>query len=268
MERIGNATLRFLLVVVVIGNVTQIGNAVNSIAIGVTQVTGFNMEQNMMQDYMTALATKFNVQTSPGNTNPWQFLFNGADAIGASMLGTIVWIGSLIACSMMFFMMTVQQILFYLEIALSPILLACLVVPALSSIAIRFGTFFTAVCIMPLGFRIVDLLVRLGLDAALNTSNNPALSAANAMGGNIIFWILTAVVAFLGYPLAGWFIAKSIVTSGHHGLGSFIPALWGMGMITSGLATRTAVTAAGAVSSMSSGPPPVAQPYRNYAVRP
>lgn len=274
-DEIGSLILRLVIVVLLITNVTTIGNAINNLATALTNATGFNQNLNMLQDYQTALVTKFNIIKQPGNNNPFQWLTGGIDMAGAVLLSASIFIFSMMACGMMFFVSAIQQIFFLLEVAMSPLFLACIMIPPLVSIATRWATFFVSVCIFPLGFRIVDLLMKGVLDMALNTSGNAGVTALNVAGGSVFWWVLTAVIAFVGYPASAFFIGWSIVSSGSHGLGVLRSAIQGMawgGLGAAMTASRLGGAAAGAANAMTgssqASPPPIPQPYQNYATRP
>jgi hypothetical protein len=179
LKQQGMTVLRLVIVTIVIANMPAIGNHLQQLATAVTNATGFNIQFNMLQDYQQALATKFNIVTNPNNSQPWQWLFNAPSMAAISILGVILYVGSVLACCMMFLVSIVQQILLFLEVAVSPLFLACIMVPALIPLATRFSTWFVAVCMFPLGFRIVDLLMKAVLDIVINTGNNPAIGAVN-----------------------------------------------------------------------------------------
>jgi hypothetical protein len=270
-DEIGFLIVRLGIVVLVISNITAIGTAINNLALAVTNATGFNQNLNMFQDYQTALVTKFKIINQPGNNNPMQWVTAGVDMIGATLLSASIFFFSMMACGMMFFVSAAQQIFFLLEVAMSPMFLACIMVPPLVSIATRWATFFVAVCIFPMGFRIVDLLMKGVLDMAVNTSGNTGVTALNAAGGSVFWWILAAVIAFVGYPASAFFIGWSIVSSGSHGLGVLRAAIQGMawGAIGGSMtAARMGGSVANAVAGSQASPSSIPQPYQNYATRP
>ncbi len=274
----GMTLTRLVIVILLIANITPISNQVQTVAQDATQATGFSQQGNMEQDYQTALATKYKVP-QPANAAPWQWFVNPLEFSGLSMLGVAIYFFSLAACCIMFAMTIIQQILIYLEIAFAPLFLACIMVSALVPLATRYATFFVSLCIWPLGFRVVDLLMRFVVDMAVNPTNNAAIGTANGLGGALIWWVAAAVIAFFGYAFAAGIISISIVTGGSHGLGLLGPAFLGsMFALNRLLQTGSSASAAvaGAVrggssstsGSGSSAPPPLPNMYKNYAVRP
>lgn len=265
-EAIGWATFKLAAVAIIIGQIMNIGNALNNLATVLTESAGFNMNVNVLQDFQVALATKFNLQVQQGNPNPFQWLFNGLDAIGVTGLGLFVYFASMIAACMMFFVLTVQQILFYFEIALSPLFLACIMIPSLRPLAVKWATFFVSVCIMPIGFRIVDMAVKALLDIAVNTSSNPGLTVAN-LGAAPLLWLVVAFFIFFGYPLSALFVGAMVTTSGTHGMSNLLATIWGASMTASAITSRGAASAASTVASISS-PAPVAGAFSGAVLRP
>lgn len=270
----GMTIARLVIVTLLIANITTISNQVQTIAQEATEASGFNQTQNMEQDYQTALATKFKIPQQ-GNSNPWQWFVNPLEVSGLTIFGSAVYCFSIIACGVMFLVGVVQQILIYLEIAFAPLFLACVMVSALLPVATRYATFFVSLCIWPLGFRVVDLLMKFVVDMAVNPSNNPVIAGASALGGSMIWWIVAAVIGVFGYPFSAWIVSKAMVTGGSHGLGLMGPAMVGSAFTALSMfnsASSAAVRASGMGSSGSSGgssavPPPLPM-YQNYAVRP
>lgn len=268
-QELGMLMARLVIVVLLISHITEIGTDINNIATGIMNAPGFNQNLNMVTDYQTALATKFKIINQPGNNNPGQWLMGGIDMIGPVVFGTFIYGGSMIACGMMLAVQGFQQVLFLLEIALSPMCLGCIMIRPLLPIATRWATFFVAICLSPLGFRIVDLAMKGAIDMAVNTSGNATVTAANAVGGSVFWWIFVAVLGFFGYPLAGLFIGWSVVSSGSHGLGVVKAALASMAASSFGMWAMSARVGGAAARMMSQGSPSsIPRPYRNYALRP
>jgi len=124
----GWAFCRLTIVVILISNVFMIGEIINGMAMAITNAMGFSIKTNMLGDYQTALATKFShaIVTQPGNPNPWQWLQSGVDQIAMVGIGTLTLMFSWFVAAEMFFVLAIQQILFYLELAMSPLFLACI----------------------------------------------------------------------------------------------------------------------------------------------
>lgn len=268
----GMTIARLAIVILLIANITAISNQVQTIAQDATNASGFNQTQNMEQDYQTALATKFKIPQQ-GNSNPWQWFVNPLEVSGLTIFGSAVYCFSIIACGVMFLVGVVQQILIYLEIAFAPLFLACIMVSALLPIATRYATFFVSLCIWPLGFRVVDLLMKFVVDMAVNPSNNPVIAGANALGGSMAWWVVAAIIGVFGYPFSAWIISKSLVTAGSHGLGLMGPAMVGsaftaLSMFNSAYSAAARASGSSGSSGGGSAVPPPLPMYQNYAVRP
>lgn len=268
----GMTIARLAIVILLIANITAISNQVQTIAQDATNASGFNQTQNMEQDYQTALATKFTIPQQ-GKSNPWQWFVNPLEMSGLTIFGSAVYCFSIVACGIMSLAGVVQQIFIYLEIALAPLFLACIMVSVLLPLATRYATFFVSLCIWPLGFRVVDLLMKFVVDMAVNPSNNPVIAGANALGGSMAWWVLAAIIGVFGYPFSAWIISKSLVTAGSHGLGLMGPAMVGSAFTALSMfnsASSAAARASGSSGSSGGGsavPPPLPM-YQNYAVRP
>ena len=64
-----------------------------------------------------------------------------------------------------------------IEIAISPIFLGCLLVPALVEIGGRFLSSLVAICLWPLAWAVCDLLTQALINIAVNPTNNPGAQA-------------------------------------------------------------------------------------------
>lgn len=259
---------RLGIVVIVISQVYMIGDLITQLADAVVAKTGWDIHQNIWQDYQNALATKYNPATSPGNTNPWQFLFNASEATGIALWATFVYGVSMMASTLMMFSRVIQAVLINLEMALSPLFLAAIMIPSLISIATRWGTFFISVCLWTLAFSIADLGTKAMMDIAVNTGNNNAVGAVSMAGSAVGMWFVLALWVLGTSILAPWFITKSLVTTGSHGLNVMPGAIIGA-MLTGFSLARGATgnigSAVGAAQALASPPP---QSNQSHAVRP
>jgi hypothetical protein len=177
------------------------------------------------------------------------------DALVASIIGPLVYILSVIAAGLMWFVSGVQQILFLVEIAISPVFIGMLMVPALVPIASRFLLGLVAVCLWPLGWAITDLFVKALIDIAINPTNNGYQNVLNALGMEWGVWIILAVVVIVASVAAPWIVTRSLV-SGHSGLTTLLGTAFGVaaGGSVSQTAYRSAVLGAGAMrSALASG---------------
>jgi hypothetical protein len=166
----------------------------------------------------------------------------------------------------------VQQIFYLIEIAISPIFIGLIVVPAFVGIASRFFSSLIAICLWPLGWAISDLVTKALIDLAVNPANNPA---AGGPGGTVLllgYWVVLAIWVIGSSLLAPVIIGVALI-GGSSGIAALLGGtLDGAALSASRVAYRSITTAATATSngSASGAPNPSAsmQPYRNFARRP
>jgi hypothetical protein len=148
------------------------------------------------------------------------------DALTSWIVSPLVYLISMIALGIMWIMVAAQQILFLIEVAVSPIFIGMLMVPALVPLASRFFTSFVALCVFPLGFAIADLVTKGLIDLALNPTNNGTLAFFDGWGGAYALWILVALWVIVSYLLVP-FIAGFAFVSGSSGAAALIGAAFG-----------------------------------------
>jgi hypothetical protein len=166
----------------------------------------------------------------------------------ATWAATIAWIFcfllSVIALALMAIMTIFQNIAYMLMIAVSPIMISFLLLPALSHVATRFFTTLFAICLWPIGWVLADLVTKLILTAVVGATNtgNPLVNAVGS-GFGFAGWILLAIWVIVSSVLAPLLVSKAIV-SGGTGVGSVLMGALGA---TSFMAFRGAPGAASAV---------------------
>lgn len=264
LRSLGWSIFRVSIIAFLVGNMFAIGDILTGIATGVAQQAGLSFDMQLFNDYQQAITTKLSNSLQRGG-NPWDFITNPLGAPGQAFLGSIILVLNVVASSIMWFCFALQTILLALEMAVAPILLATIMIPSLSGLATRWATAFVALTMMPIGWAVLDLLVKAILGFAVNQSNNTGIAVANILGGSMMFWILLPIVVIMGFPISGFLICKSLVTTGQHNLHMFPNMLVGMalgtGMTAAGIAMNT-----GSMANQIVGPP--AQPYKNHTVRP
>jgi hypothetical protein len=258
--------VRVGLVVVVISQVYTIGDILVQLATDLVTATGWKIDQNMWQDYTVAVMTKYNPVTQPGNNNPLQFFSNAFQGAWIGAWATFVYGFSIFASGLMMLSRLLQSILINVEMGLSPLFLAAIVVPSLVTLATRWGTTFIALCMWTVGFAIADLGTKGFMDLAVNPGNNAVLGAANAVGASTMLWVFMGLwicfVSVMG-PILIW---KAIVSNGSHGLHMIPMAM--MGAVFAGTAMAKGAignVAAGGNAAVTLSSPPAS---RNGVVRP
>jgi hypothetical protein len=259
--------IRVVVVAALTAGITTVGDGIQGAVEDVNNQVGFN-SGNVSADYNQAIATKFASQSTNGGLIG--FLFHGGEQIGASIIGAVVWLLSIIASFLMWLTRGVQQMLYFAEIALSPIFLGCFLIPALVSVATRFLTSLVAICLWPLGFTICDLVTKALLDLAINTTGNTGLEVSNATLTGMVWWVCLAVWVILSSLTAPILISKAVVSGssgfqqmfGHAGGASTSGARM-VASIGGGAATGAAGATGTAAATNS-----VSQPTKQFAKRP
>jgi hypothetical protein len=212
-------------------------------------------------------------QASGGNpvTDFIGAMIHPSESLGVIIFGVITLFFSYLALGIAWIVAFLQAVLFYAEIALSPIFLGLLIVPGLQNMAKHFLLGFVAVCLWPIAFTVTGLLATVPINLALNTANNTAAGAANVMGMTY-FWLIVAGILVLTGSIAGpWLISRAFL-AGSTGISALMVASAAAGAS----AYRSAVqTASRMVGSIGNGSAPQTPSVRsmdalrpNYASRP
>jgi hypothetical protein len=137
----------------------------------------------------------------------------GLDGLPAFLLGFFVMVLCVIGMLLMWLISLLQQVLYSVAIAVSPVFFGLLLVRGLDGVASRFLTGFIAICVWPLGWGIASLITNLLLDLALNASNNQALGVVNYLSGGFLWWIALGGWTICSTLAAPWMISRQIVAS-------------------------------------------------------
>ena len=186
---------------------------------------------------------------SAAKTAQWPLMGLGSKIMDSAWLGLlwpIVHLLNLLALAIMWWMSALQNILYYVEIAISPIFLGMMLIYALVPTATRFFCGLVAITLWPLGWAVADLLTRVIIGWAVNTSNNPLISfAGGGLGVDIgLFVVLASWVIFSSFA-APWWISRSIMGDGSSGLSAVMAATLGAGAIRAGSFAYRAAASAG-----------------------
>jgi Mannosyl-glycoprotein endo-beta-N-acetylglucosaminidase len=203
----------------------------------------------------TAQATTGGAQGTGGSFN----LMNPATwgpALISVIVNAIVYFISVAALICMIIMTIVQQLLYAIELAVSPIFIGLWLVPGLTNVATRFFTSLVAILLWPLGWVVSDLGTKFLLDSALNPTGNGSQTAISlagiALSGGTLavgFWILLAGWVVLSSFIAPGIVSALIVTGGSGIARVFANAL-GVGAYMAFTAAKSAGGGAGAASSV------------------
>jgi len=192
----------------------------------------------------------------------------GLDALPAFLLGFFVMVLCVIGMLLMWLVSLLQQMLFSVALAVSPIFFGLLLVRGLDGIASRFLTGFIAVCLWPLGWGIASLITNLLLDFALNTSNNQALGVVNYLSGGFLWWIALGGWTICSTLAAPWMISRQIV-AGQPGIAALLGEAGGQAIggarYLIRLGVRSAVRNEGAGAAQSGGASELVDPVEEPA---
>jgi hypothetical protein len=212
----------------------------------------------------------------------WSGIQNiGQDAVNVTIWGPLIYFFSLAAAGIMWLMSLIQQVLYALEIAISPIFIGYLMVPVLVSGATRFFLHFVALCCWPLGWAICDLITKALIDLATNPTKNVGQGMANLTGLGVAIWIVLGLFVIGSAFLAPWLITKAVL-SGHSGVSALMGATAGVAlaapsqsaslyrsMVLGGSAMRSVGNAAVNIGTGNSVlPPPAGAAVPNFAKKP
>jgi hypothetical protein len=174
-----------------------------------------------------------------GQTGMASLAPNPGGSIGDQVLWAITLGLSWIAEGLQWLMTVAQQLLYLIEIAISPIFIACLMVPALAYLARKFFLTLVGITLWPLGWAVCNLVTAFLINVAVNPTGNGTLATANGLSA--VTGPLTGVAYLL--ILAVWVIGSTLAAP------IFIGILLGMG----GGATAAVVGTTLGVAALSAG---------------
>jgi hypothetical protein len=190
-----------------------------------------------------------------GQTGPGSFLPN----LGGSIQDQILWAFTLalswIASAIMWLMTIAQKLLYLVEIAISPVFIGFLMIPALTYLARRFFLGLVAIILWPLAWGICNLVSKALIDIAVNPSNNAGLGIAGAAAlvsgplAGLAYLIVVAVWVIGSTLLAPVFVSILLATAG----GTATAAIFGgtLGAALSQSVRTTSAVAGGPAGAVS-----------------
>lgn len=227
--------------------------------------------------------TSFNdgpVFANAAGANPTvgEWLSNPAGTLQKYIIEKLVWLLSLVALGLMWIMSAVQQILYLIEIAISPIFVGCLCIPALVLIGTRFLSSLVALCLWPLAWAVCDLVTRFLINIAVNPTSNVAIQLFSFGVMQLGLWIVLAIWVIGSSVVGPWLITRSLV-AGSSAIAAVIGGTIGAAAANApGIAYKTAAIASGVgagagVAGGTNGASSIASatrmaPVANYATRP
>jgi hypothetical protein len=165
-------------------------------------------------------------------------------SIGDQILWAITLALSWIASAIMYLMTIAQQLLYMIEIAISPAFIACLMIPALQPLARRFFLTLVGISLWPLGWSICNLVTIALINLAVNPSGNSGLAVAGTAAA------VTGPLAGVAYLLviATWVIGSTLLAP------LFITALLGANGSATAAVFGATIGAAAVTAARSSAP--------------
>jgi hypothetical protein len=175
---------------------------------------------------------------------------NPGGSIGDQILWAITLGLSWIASGIMWFMNILQGLLYQIEVAVSPVFIAFLMIPALTYLARRFFLTLVAITLWPFGWAVANLVTLFLVNLAVNPANNAGLGALN--GASVVTgplaglaYLLVIAIWVMGSTLGAPLLIGAMLATGG---GTAVSALFGA---TLGAA---AISAARTGSHMIGGP--------------
>src|SRR5271166_5250521 len=230
---------------------------------------------NVLGDNQLTSITSLNggpVSATAGPT-AMDWLSNPVGTLQKFVIDKFVWLLSLAALGIMWLMSGVQQILYMIEIAISPIFLGCLMVPALVSIGSRFLSSLVAICLWPLAWAVCDLLTQALINIAVNPTNNSGMQAF-ATGAMLLgYWILLAIWVIGSALLGPWIITRSLM-DGSSAITAVLAGTVGAAVASAPRFATSVAGGAGVPGAAASAPISIASSsrmngaYQNFATRP
>jgi hypothetical protein len=192
------------------------------------------------------------------------------DSLAIVILWPLVHLLNLIGLGVMWLMGGVQQILFMIEIAVSPIFIAFLMIPRLVGTATKFFTLLAAICLWPIGWAVANLLTLALIDIAINPTNNGGQTLFGISAMVLGYWVLLAIWV-IGSSIAAPLFVSAALMAGSSGMASVLGSSVGAGALTAsrGNYQAAASTAASlAVAPVSLSASTMINTYQNFARRP
>jgi hypothetical protein len=182
-----------------------------------------------------------------GQTGIGPLMPNPGGSIQDQILWAITLVLSWIASAIMWLMTIAQKLLYLVEIAISPIFIGFLMIPALTYLARRFFLGLVAIILWPLAWGICNLVSKALIDIAVNPSNNAGLGIAGAAAlvsgplAGLAYLIVVAVWVIGSTLLAPLFVSILLATGG----GTATAAIFG-GTLGAALSQSVRTTSAAA----------------------
>jgi hypothetical protein len=194
-----------------------------------------------------------------GQSGVASFMPNSNESVGDQIMWAITLALSWIAAGVMWLMQIAQQLLYLIEIAISPVFIALLMIPSLTHLARRFFTTLVAICLWPLAWAICDLVTKFLIDLAVNPSSNTGLGAANTAAlvsgplAGLAYLIVVAIWVIGSTFFAPVFISILLAAGGATATAAAFGATLGPGASRAARMASGAIGGAGGVANLVGG---------------
>jgi hypothetical protein len=194
------------------------------------------------------------------------------DSLTVGLLYPLVHLLSLIALGIMWLMQAVQQIVYTIEIAVSPIFLGFLMIPRLVGTATKFLCSLASITLWGLGWAVADLLTRALIAFAVNPTNNLAQTPFSASSMMLGYWVVLALWV-IGSSFIAPLVVSGMLMAGSSGISALFGATVGAAAMTAIRTSGAASHAVGATAAAAAAPISLAShsamnAYRSFARRP
>ena len=193
-----------------------------------------------------------------GQTGLASMLPNPGGSIGDQVLWAITLGLSWVAEGLQWLMTVAQQILYLIEIAISPLFIACLMVPALTYLARKFFLTLVGICLWPLAWAVCNLVTAFLINLAVNPTGNGTLGALNTaatLTGPLVgvAYLLVVAIWVIGSTLAAPIFIGILLGTGGGATAAVFGATLGATTLGAGRIASSAVGGpAGVVSAIGS----------------
>jgi hypothetical protein len=194
-----------------------------------------------------------------GQTGTASLMPNPGGSIGDQIMWAITLALSWIASGIMYLMQIAQQLLYLIEIAISPIFIGFLMIPALTHLARRFFMTLVAICLWSLAWAVCDLVTKFLIDLAVNPTNNAGVGIAGAAAvasgplAGLAYLIIIALWVIGSTFLAPVFIGILLAVGGGTATAAIFGATLGAAATRTGAMAGAAVGGSAGVANVISG---------------
>jgi hypothetical protein len=199
-------------------------------------------DNNFLQSAASVTDGTMAIPATPGGQIAMPIFSMNPTTWGSTIAEMFCYLLSIVALACMAIMTILQNVGYMLLIAISPIMIGFMLIPALTHISTRFFLSLFSICLWPVGWVLSDLITQFILSnvvAASTSSSNPLINGIG-LGFSFGGWILLALWVIASSFLAPIFVSRALV-SGGTGIVQVIASAAG---ISSFVAMRSASVAA------------------------